>query len=262
GFQVGFSEDRNKKYRRTMEDSSAFFYNYAHAEGSGWFAVFDGHAGKAAAEHCGQHLHDTFARLLVPNRTAAAPRPVPELLNAAFVETDQQLKQKTGLFSGCTAAVAFIQRELRPATDAQRVLYTANVGDARVVLCRGGHAVRLSYDHKGSDPDEARRIMVAGGYMLNNRVNGMLAVTRSLGDISMKDYVIGNPYTTETVLQPNDAFLILACDGVWDVCSDQEAVDLIADVDDPDAAADRLLDQALARYTTDNLSVIVVRFRD
>jgi protein phosphatase PTC1 len=97
----------------------------------------------------------------------------------------------------------------------QRVLYTANVGDARIVLCRNGKALRLSYDHKGSDENEGKRIAGAGGLILNNRVNGVLAVTRALGDAYMKDLVTGHPYTTETVIQPDiDEFLILACDGV------------------------------------------------
>lgn len=54
----------------------------------------------------------------------------------------------------------------------RRVLYLANVGDARAVLCRGGKAVRLTYDHKGSDSQEAKRITDAGGFVMNNRVNG------------------------------------------------------------------------------------------
>jgi protein phosphatase PTC1 len=45
----------------------------------------------------------------------------------------------------------------------QRVLYTANVGDARIVLCRNGKALRLSYDHKGSDENEGKRVANAGG---------------------------------------------------------------------------------------------------
>lgn len=97
----------------------------------------------------------------------------------------------------------------------QRVLYTANVGDARIILCRNGKALRLSYDHKGSDENEGKRIANAGGLILNNRVNGVLAVTRALGDAYMKDLVTGHPYTTETVIQADaDEFIILACDGV------------------------------------------------
>ena len=81
---------------------------------------------------------------------------------------------------------------------------------------RSEKALRLSYDHKGSDPVESRRIVESGGFMMNNRVNGVLAVTRSLGDLSMKEWVIGSPYTTETVLDENDHTLILACDGVFE----------------------------------------------
>lgn len=104
---------------------------------------------------------------------------------------------------------------LQQASKRSRVLYTANVGDARCVLCRSGKALRLSYDHKGSDEHEGKRITNAGGLILNNRVNGVLAVTRALGDAYLKDLVTGHPYTTETVVQSdNDEFLILACDGV------------------------------------------------
>ncbi|KAG9240558.1 protein phosphatase 2C [Calycina marina] len=143
----------------------------------------------------------------------------------------------------------------------QRVLYTANVGDARIVLCRAGKALRLSYDHKGSDENEGKRISNAGGLILNNRVNGVLAVTRALGDAYMKDLVTGHPYTTETVIQADvDEFIILACDGLWDVCSDQEAVDLIRNQQDPASASKQLVDHALARFSTDNLSCMVVRF--
>ncbi|KAK4692062.1 protein phosphatase PTC1, partial [Lecanoromycetidae sp. Uapishka_2] len=151
--------------------------------------------------------------------------------------------------------------KLQNSATRQRVLYTANVGDARIVLCRNGKALRLSYDHKGSDENEGKRISNAGGLILNNRVNGVLAVTRALGDAYMKDLVTGHPYTTETVIQPDiDEFLILACDGLWDVCSDQEAVDLIRNTYDPQSASKLLVDHALARFSTDNLSCMVVRF--
>jgi protein phosphatase PTC1 len=113
------------------------------------------------------------------------------------------------------AAEQQVEARLRNEASRQRVLYTANVGDARVVLCRNGRALRLSYDHKGSDENEGRRVASAGGLILNNRVNGVLAVTRALGDAYMKDLVTGHPYTTETVIQADqDEFLILACDGV------------------------------------------------
>lgn len=108
-------------------------------------------------------------------------------------------------------------------------------------------------------------------------MTGVLAVTRSLGDASMKEFVVGSPYTTETTLDDADEFLIVACDGVsygvllvprglmeisqlWDVTQDQAAVDLIRSVNDPQDASKKLLDHAMTNYSTDNLSVMVIRF--
>lgn len=62
----------------------------------------------------------------------------------------------------------------------RRVLYAANAGDARAVLCRGGEALRLTYDHKGSDAQESKRIIDAGGFVMNNRVNGTWIPLRPL----------------------------------------------------------------------------------
>ncbi|OCH84684.1 protein serine/threonine phosphatase 2C [Obba rivulosa] len=143
----------------------------------------------------------------------------------------------------------------------RRVLYCANAGDARGVLCRAGRGIRLTYDHKGSDKQEAKRIMDAGGFVMSGRVNGVLAVTRSLGDSSMKEYVVGAPYTTETELSEEDEFLILACDGLWDVIEDQKAVELVRGIVDPSKAAQFLLEHAYENYSTDNVTVLVVRFR-
>lgn len=284
-FRVGVWEDRNKKCRRTMEDTHAFLYNFlptpapvtdatSKSEKSeesdpsqqdivetdnGYFAIFDGHAGTFAADWCGKKLHILLEDIVRKNPNT----PMPELLDQTFTSVDSQLEKLPVKNSGCTAAIAVLRWEdrvpsdrsatgsqpiapaaaaaskgddksaeekkevdekaapeavharLKPAATRQRVLYTANVGDARIILCRSGKALRLSYDHKGSDENEGRRIAHAGGLILNNRVNGVLAVTRALGDAYMKDLVTGHPYTTETVIQPeSDEFVIIACDGV------------------------------------------------
>lgn len=100
-----------------------------------------------------------------------------------------------------------------------------------LVASRSGKPIRLTYDHKGSDPAEIRRIKESGGFVINQRVNGIsnivapahrldivyagvLAVTRSLGDYSMKEYVIGNPYTAAIEIGDQDDGVIIACDGV------------------------------------------------
>ncbi|PVI05266.1 PP2C-domain-containing protein [Periconia macrospinosa] len=332
-FRVGVTEDKNKKCRRTMEDTHAYLYNFLSTPApsygidksrssvsdistsstqsvvetdNGYFAIYDGHAGTFAADWCGKKLHLILEDMIRRNPNT----PIPELLDQTFTQVDQQLEKLPLKNSGCTAVTAVLRWEdrvpnsqsstgsvlfapaavsavkndngekalesaegvdsgevqasearVRSEASRQRVLYTANVGDARIILCRNGRALRLSYDHKGSDENEGRRIAGAGGLILNNRVNGVLAVTRALGDVYMKDLVTGHPYTTETVIQPDqDEFLILACDGVWDVCTDQEAVDLVRGIQDPQAASKALVDHALARFSTDNLSCMVVRF--
>lgn len=223
----------------------------------GLFAVFDGHGGKSAAAWCGEHFPD----LLLKNMSNDAKTAVAEIFDQTFTEADSFLNAAHGIFSGCTAVVSFLRAETRG--DKQvRVLYTANAGDARAVLLRDGKAIRLSYDHKGTDPAEQQRVKDAGGFVLNDRVNGMLAITRALGDAEMKDFIAGRPYTTETLLEiPRDSLLILACDGLWDVCSDQEACDLIKDMDDPQKAADLLVEYAIKNDSYDNLSVLVIKFR-
>lgn len=253
-----------------VHSAHSFIYDFAGLKGQGFFAVFDGHAGKHAAEWCGEHFHE----YLLDSLRTDPSTPVPDLLNATFHRVDEKLSAlaaSENTHSGCTAVVAFLRLEdqngraigeaggvgapieVQPALEslvqvgqkaeqaakssqegltappepvveikgpaearpaAKRTLYTANVGDARAVLSRNGKAVRLTYDHKGSDQQEAKRITDAGGFVMNNRVNGVLAVTRSLGDSSMKEFVVGAPYTTETTLGPEDDYLIVACDGV------------------------------------------------
>jgi protein phosphatase PTC1 len=69
-FRVGMSEDRNKRWRRTMEDSHAFVYNFGGVHGQGFFSVFDGHAGKHSAEWCGKHFHEVRFALCGSGRLA------------------------------------------------------------------------------------------------------------------------------------------------------------------------------------------------
>jgi protein phosphatase PTC1 len=287
---------------------------------NGYFAIFDGHAGTFAADWCGKKLHIILEEVIRKNPNIPIPELLDQTFTtvdaqleklplknsgctaaiavlrwedrvpshqsatgsqslAPAVAEDAKGTEASSLGSPEVAAVA----KLKPVASRQRVLYTANVGDARIILCRSGKALRLSYDHKGSDDNEGKRITNAGGLILNNRVNGVLAVTRALGDSYMKELVTGHPYTTETVIQPEvDEFLIIACDGVsgtvnfpcmcdahlantgrsqlWDVCSDQEAVDLVREIQEPVAAAKLLVDHALAQFSTDNLSCMIVRF--
>ncbi|KAJ2060955.1 phosphatase 2C [Coemansia sp. S146] len=256
---IGVAFSKNQRYRRTMEDAHCHQYDFEGVEGQAFMAVFDGHAGRQAAQWCGENFANVFLQIKQEHSTL----PVPEIFNLAFIEADRRLAADLKTHSGCTAVVAYLQVKESVAGDATtrlRTLYCANVGDARAVLSRAGIAVRLTYDHKGDDIHECTRISESGGYVFNGRVNGILAVTRALGDSSLKQFVIGNPYTTETILDAADDVLILACDGLWDVCSDQEAVDLVRSMDShPTHTSQMLLEYALSNESMDNITTMVFR---
>lgn len=219
--------------------------------GTMFVAVYDGHGGRGAVNFVHENLHVNFKEQIEMGLEPA------EAFKAAFLKTDADMASADVGYSGSTVAAAFIQQ-----VDGKRWLHTANCGDARIVLCTNGQAKRTTVDHKGTDPDEVKRIQDAGGLVVLNRVSGILAVTRSLGDLKMKDYVIGDPYCESHELHEFDTHLIVACDGLWDVVGDQDAIDLLltppADGGAPPSAqalANKLLIKALKQGSTDNISI-------
>lgn len=93
-----------------------------------------------------------------------------------------------------------------------------------------------------------------------SRVCSILGVARALGDTFLQPMVTYVPDVFEVALGEYDV-LILACDGLWDVVSDREAVIVAVSVPDAGEAARRLRDFAFARGSDDNISVLVVRLR-
>merc|ERR1712137_408068 len=245
---IGIRVDRNARHRRTMEDTHTYIDGFMDDPKCGFFGVYDGHGGKQAAEFVRDHLHVVLAEKL----TSCSDKR--EALKEAFLTTDEKIGEAEIKFSGTTVVCSLIQVE-----DGVKRIYTANAGDARAVLARGGKGVRLSFDHKANDPDEIARIQAAGGFVVMNRVNGILAVARALGDISMKDYVSGEPHTKCTEVTGEDTHLILACDGVWDVIEDDKAVEIILQHESCTKAATELLRASLTAGSTDNISVMVIK---
>eukprot|EP01121_Diplochlamys_sp_Union-15-3_P003894 TRINITY_DN1383_c0_g1_i4.p1 TRINITY_DN1383_c0_g1~~TRINITY_DN1383_c0_g1_i4.p1 ORF type:complete len:175 (+),score=17.91 TRINITY_DN1383_c0_g1_i4:429-953(+) len=135
-------------------------------------------------------------------------------------------------------------------------------GDTRAVICRGKKAFRLSLDHKPDNPSEIKRINAVGGTVFDHRVGGVLAVSRAIGDWFLHPSVIADPFVNKLDLTDNDEFLIIACDGVWDVLEDEEAVSFVSfGLDKGSSAqecADMLKDISLRKGSTDNISAIVI----
>jgi protein phosphatase 1G len=179
--------------------------------------------------------------------------------------------------AGCTAVVALLH---------ERELFVANAGDSRAVLCRAGAAVPLSEDHKPASARERERIVAAGGFLSDVagvcRVNGNLNLSRAIGDHRYKgnadlapaaQIITAEPDVERVAITPEDRFLVLACDGVWDVMSNEEVVVFVGKQLDagasPTAAASALLDACLAsdpRETRgvgcDNQTAVIIVFKD
>jgi serine/threonine protein phosphatase PrpC len=131
---------------------------------------------------------------------------------------------------GCTANVILI--------DKMQKIYAANAGDSRCVLGRGGKAFALSVDHKPEDEGELKRIEKAGSVVTEGRVDGNLNLSRSLGDLKYKTNkdlkpeewpITANPDVKIVDVQPEDDFIIMGCDGIWETKTNEEMVDYIYD---------------------------------
>lgn len=95
--------------------------------------------------------------------------------STAFIDS---IIEEPGKDSGCTAVVALLKED---------VLYVANAGDSRCVVCRDGKAIEMSFDHKPEDKIEHDRIVKAGGKVTNDgRVNAGLNLSRAIGDHAYK----------------------------------------------------------------------------
>jgi len=229
-----------------------------------WFGVYDGHGGAYVSHLLAKRLHRHVLHAQDKHRTFS------KTLKQGFLAMDQECQQlcnDEGLFCGSTAIVLCI---------AGTKLYCGNVGDCRGVLLRGDKAVELSCDHKPDRQEERTRIEAAGGTV--QVLNGVarvdrLSVARSFGDIEYKqnrnkkfsaDLVIARPDVTCYSIQEQDKFVILACDGLWDVMSSQAACNLVwrslAASHDVDKAAKELTSSAVKMQSSDNVSAIVICF--
>ncbi|XP_042493506.1 protein phosphatase 2C 37-like [Macadamia integrifolia] len=276
--------------RRDMEDAVAIHPSFCrrdslHTSGMHFFAVYDGHGCSHVAKSCKERMHQLVKEEL-ENREVTTIE-WKETMERSFSRMDKEVSEKSSDVPrtncrcelqtqecdavGSTAVVAIVTPD--------KIIVT-NCGDSRAVLSRAGKAVPLSTDHKPDRPDELARIQEAGGrviYWDGPRVLGVLAMSRAIGDDYLKPFVISEPEVTITDRTEEDECLILASDGLWDVVSNDTACSIArmclsgqapspplspagnGVVGDNSSDASMLLTKvALARHSTDNVSVVVV----
>ena len=271
-------------------------------KGHAIFGVMDGHGGDFTSEFAADHFMRFFSssnRLKkYANMSIEDQSNVPGLscLRPALAETfskldaeirKQQIKRNNEILKLSK------QQELAEGSPAPRVKYersgstcivvlvtpshiiSANAGDSRAILRRNGKILPLSFDHKPNNIPELERINLASGFVKCKRVDGDLAVSRGLGDFSYKSNellpveqqkVIPNP---EFVIYPrskDDEFMVLACDGIWDVASNEQCgsfVQSLLDEGESDLGliCEESIDTCLDKNSRDNMTIAMVTFQ-
>ncbi|KAK8793516.1 hypothetical protein WA158_004875 [Blastocystis sp. Blastoise] len=248
-------ERMNARFQRYMEDRMTLIPSLGNDDDVVFAGIFDGHGGDSVSEYVSKNMHEIFTNVY---KSGELPS-IEKCLEVSFYIADMQVKQLEKPTEGSTAVVSILKK-----TDHGLELDIANCGDARAVLCSDGKAIRLSYDHKATDDMEQRRIEDAGGFILRNRVCGILAVSRSFGDYAYDDCVISRPYTHHQLIQNEDEFLVLSSDGIFDVMTDQEVVDCVQENiqnGNKETCAEQVIAKAIENGASDNLSVIVLGFK-
>jgi len=256
------------------------------------FGVYDGHGGEMVAHYVAKHFPDHLFRTnkLTTDQSQVETQ-AKEAFEGALMSIDAELRQLPDVESGKDQSGSTAVMTMLSPTH----IICSNTGDSRAVLCRGGEAVALSEDHKPDNPTEKNRVQEAGGEVKFGRVNGDLAVSRAVGDFVYKrcesqpperQAVTAFPEIRSFQREATDQFVVLACDGIWDVMSSQQVVSKVLELlqngrppapapapaeEDPDAdppppprewdlgaVCETLIDHCLELGSRDNMSVIIV----
>ena len=224
--------------RSHMEDAHAI---YQDADRKFFAAeIYDGHGGREAAKIAAGMLTPYFMHAWA--RESEKPlrdrRNEYKLLREAYLSVDAHLVER-GIRSGTAAANLYIIGD--------RFL-AANTGDTRIIIgTRKGFSF-LTKDHKPDLPEERARIESLGGKVFfygAPRVEGVLAMSRALGDTGLKPYICSEPRIVEGYLGKENDYAVLACDGVWDVLTHDDVIQTVRAVIDPRVASEELSKKAL-----------------
>jgi protein phosphatase 2C family protein 2/3 len=255
-------------WRINMEDAHTHILSLPGDQDASFFGVFDGHGGEKVAHYAGNHLH----KLVIDSHHYREGN-IEDAIRFAFLKLDEDMTRDEDLkddLAGSTANIVLLKNNR---------IYCGNVGDSRAVASVSGRVQELSFDHKPSNELEAKRIVAAGGWVEFNRVNGNLALSRAFGDFVFKKNNTKRPEEQIVTAFPDVAvheitsdheFIVLACDGIWDVLSSQEVVDFvrvrIAQHMEPDVICEELMTRCLAPdcqmggLGCDNMTVVLVCF--
>lgn len=231
----GYSEMKGS--RETMEDALIVRTNVI--QGYDVFAVLDGHAG---TDSC------SFIAKTLPNMIAELPNISTEAISNKIIECNDLLRAK--LYKDGTTLNMIVKKG--------KHILCFNVGDSRAIVVKmDGSIFPLTVDHKPDTQEEIDRIRLRGGFVMDKRTSGVLSMSRSLGDFGVRG-IVPTPSFIDYNAQPNDFRVVMCCDGVFDVMTNEEVGFIVASESDTMRCAAIIRNIAFTRMSLDNISVIVV----
>ncbi|MBP1750691.1 MAG: hypothetical protein H6Q52_3230 [Deltaproteobacteria bacterium] len=251
--RYGMSEDIG--FRTSMEDEHAVY----DSEERSFFSaeIYDGHGGRKPARIAAEMLTPAFLHAWdrEMKKPARDRRSEADLLREAYLEVDAYIVTKR-LKAGTCAVQLYITQDR---------FMAANTGDSRAIIGTAEGVEVLTRDHKPDDAPERSRVEALGGSVKVfgvPRVQGILAISRALGDACLKPYVSPEPRISEGSLGTENDRALLACDGVWDVLSPETAIKTARRYEDPKEAAENIVRAAKDAGSGDNITVIVLDLRN
>eukprot|EP01104_Vermistella_antarctica_P009171 TRINITY_DN2337_c1_g1_i1.p1 TRINITY_DN2337_c1_g1~~TRINITY_DN2337_c1_g1_i1.p1 ORF type:complete len:1059 (-),score=167.30 TRINITY_DN2337_c1_g1_i1:1624-4800(-) len=250
-FRLGWSQTQGR--RQEQQDTVSVSTLVVEGKPIMYMGIFDGHSGFTAAKFAASYLHLVLADLLKTTTD----------VEAALIQTFERVHssiREYGVGDGTTAVVSVV---------IDQTLFVANAGDCRTLLVTNADSrdegvrsfIQASRDHKPYADDERARIVEAGGFVSENkRANGVLALSRALGDTEFEPVISHVPEITKFELNDDTSYaLIMSCDGIYDVMSNEAAFRHALASECPMGGASQLTDAAYNLGSTDNLSTIVLR---
>jgi serine/threonine protein phosphatase PrpC len=254
--EYSYKEDKNSQHRDAMEDFYKINDKFMGDTTKGFFSLYDGHGGTECVKYAKDRMPEVFAKFLVQTNNN-----VEKALIFSFQKIDDELKLLSeSQNAGTTATIVYVHRENDVILGNRKVLYCANVGDSRCIIMSDNDCKKLSYDHKCSDKEEVSRIKKSGGVVFNERVYGQLALSRALGDHSMKKLgVISTPCIHRHVVAEKDKFVVICSDGVWDVLNEEDIFYYALNTKNADELSNVIVKKALEKGSMDNISCISIK---
>ena len=235
--------DQNEDFCDYMEDCALSINNFNKESYRHLFCIFDGHGGNVTAKLCVKKFPEIFRKCLLES-----PFDYESALKKSFFLMDKEIEKLKVNEVGNTATVVFINNKL---------IYCANVGDSSCALL-GKTNEFITVEHKCTNKNEMKRIEKEGGKIIDDRLGGILAVSRGLGDFDLKTKGLScEPSIIKKLIDHNLNYCVLASDGVWDVLSPDEISKLIQNKKIEDMAK-TIVETAMDRGSEDNISCIVV----